>query len=105
MSKWFRNKETGTVWEVDGELEKRLSSSPNFETVSAPKTVDTDDKENDIEKKLNKLKTMNRALLEEQAAALGLQVFPEWKNAELAKVIEEKIREQHEKTNTGGAGV
>lgn len=33
MGVWFRNKNTGVEWEVDGELERRLSESPDFERV------------------------------------------------------------------------
>lgn len=33
---WFRNKETGLVWEVEGELAERLSQSDIFEEVAPP---------------------------------------------------------------------
>lgn len=34
MSAWYRNKLTDVAWEVDGELEKRLSADPDFELLS-----------------------------------------------------------------------
>ena len=33
---WVCNKETGLIWEVDGELADRLSQHPDFEVIPAP---------------------------------------------------------------------
>lgn len=35
MCVWFRNRNTGVEWEAEGELEKRLSESPDFERLEA----------------------------------------------------------------------
>ena len=72
MSKWFKNKKTGLVWEAEGDLEKRLGKNSGYEQVEALKQ----------EKSIDK---MSKAELLALAQKKGVEVD---ENATKAQIIE-----------------
>lgn len=83
MSKWFKNKETGLIWEVEGDLEKRLARNPDYEEVSAPKKNKSDDSPS-----YNDLKA--------KAKDLGIDGYTKMNKEELFAAVAEAEKESAE---------
>ena len=67
-----RNKKTGLIWEVEGELAERLSLSPEYEVVE----------------EFNDLEELTVAELRKMAAKKGIEGYSDMKKAELIKALE-----------------